>query len=104
MLRRRYEILLPLQYNDGSPVPEADLSQTREEILARFDAVSITPGTVAGIWIHERQRYEDALIRLWVDVEDTPENRQFFVDWKPLLLARFRQLDVYITSLVIDVI
>jgi hypothetical protein len=104
MLRRRYEILLPLQYNDGSPVPDADLNQTREELLAQFNGVSILPGSIAGVWIHEGTRYEDSLVRITVDVEDTPENRQFFVTWKPTLLQRFRQLEIYITSFVIDVI
>lgn len=77
MLRRRYEILLPLQYNDGTPVSAADLNQTREELLAHFGGVSIQPGTVAGIWIHEDTRYEDSLVRITVDVEDIAENRQF---------------------------
>jgi hypothetical protein len=104
MLRRRFEILLPLQYNDGSPVPDADLNQTREELLIRFEGVSVQPGTVAGLWIHEGNRYEDSLVRVTVDVEDTAENRRFFVEWKPTLLQRFRQLDIYITSYLIDVI
>jgi hypothetical protein len=104
MLKRRYEILLPLQYNDGTPVSAADLNQTREELLAHFGGVSIQPGTVAGIWIHEGTRYEDSLVRITVDVEDIAENRQFFIDWKPTLLQRFQQIDLYITSVLIEVI
>lgn len=104
MLRRRYEILLPLQYNDGNPVPIEDLNQTREELLAHCGGISIQPGTIAGIWIHEGRRYEDSLLRITVDVEDIPENRQFFVDWKPTLLQRFQQIEIYITSFLIDVI
>lgn len=104
MLRRRYEILLPLQYNDGNPVPVGDLNQTREELLARFGAISVQPGTISGVWIHEGMRYEDSLVRITVDVEDSPENRQFVVDWKPLLLQRFRQIEIYITSSLIEVI
>jgi hypothetical protein len=104
MLRRRYEILLPLQSNDGSSVPDRDLNQTREELVDRFEAVSVQPGTVAGLWVHEGTRYEDSLVRFTVDVEDTSENRQFFVAWKPILLQRFRQLDIYITSSLIEVI
>jgi hypothetical protein len=104
MQRRRYEVLLPLQYNDGTPVPDSDLNQTREELLTRFEGVSVLPGTVAGIWIAQGTRYEDSLIRVTVDVDDTADNRQFFVDWKPTLLSRFRQLEIYIISYVIDVI
>jgi hypothetical protein len=90
MLRRRYEILLPLQFNDGIPVPDDALHQTREEVVSRFDGVSISPGTITGIWIQEGVRYEDSLVRLVVDVEDTVENRQFFVEWKSTLLQRFQ--------------
>lgn len=104
MQKRRYEILLPLQFNDGSPIPEEAHYLTREELIARFDAVSTYPGTVAGIWVHQGTRYEDSLVRMVVDVEDTPENRQFFVDWKPILRARFQQLEIYFTATVVEVI
>jgi hypothetical protein len=102
MLRRRYEILLPLTHNDGRPVSEAILEQTREELVEEFDGVSVLPGKVAGIWVHEGTRYEDSLVRLSVDVDDTPENRQFFIDWRATLLQRFEQLEIYIASFVID--
>lgn len=104
MPRRRYEIHLPLQFNDGAPVPAEALHETREEVVSQFGAVSVLPGTVAGIWLHQGTRYEDTLVRFCVDVDDTPENRQFFVDWKPVLLQRFQQVEIYITSLAIDVI
>jgi hypothetical protein len=44
------------------------------------------------------------LFRDIVDVEDTAENRQFFVDWKPTSLRRFAQVEIYISSFLIDVI
>jgi hypothetical protein len=37
-------------------------------------------------------------VRLFVDVPDVPQNRQFFVDFKERLKARFRQLDIWITT------
>ncbi len=39
-----------------------------------------------------------------VDVEDTPEDRQFFVEFKVVLLERFEQLEIYIVSYPIDVL
>jgi hypothetical protein len=53
MLKKRYEILLPLKHNDGRPVEEEKLDQTRREIVERFDAVSISPYSVLGIWVHD---------------------------------------------------
>ncbi len=104
MLRRRYEILLPLRHNDGRPVGEDALNETREELLDRFDGVSISPYSILGIWVHEGTRYEDTSVRLTVDVEDTPENRQFFVDWKPVLLQRFEQIEIYIASYPVEIV
>lgn len=37
---RRYEILLPLQFNDGRPVPDALLGETLVELRSRFGAVT----------------------------------------------------------------
>jgi hypothetical protein len=41
MLRRRYEILLPLRHNDGRPVSDDKLNQTREELVNRFEGISV---------------------------------------------------------------
>ena len=104
MQKRRYEMLLPLRYNDGSPIEDEKVYQTREELIARFDAVSLLPGLIQGTWLHEGTRYEDDLRRVVVDVDDTPENRQFFSDYKPILCERFQQLEVYIGSYLIDIV
>ena len=79
MLKRRYEILLPLAHNDKRPVRPEKFRQTRDEIVARFGAISLSPQSILGIWIHEGQRHEDDFMRLVVDVDDTPDNREFFV-------------------------
>jgi hypothetical protein len=89
MQKRRYEIHLPLKYNDGRPISGEAFEQTREELVAHFGGLSLLPESVRGIWINEGTRYEDDLLRFVVDIEDTPENRQFFTAWKPLLLERF---------------
>lgn len=102
MLKRRYEILLPLQFNDGRPVPDELLYETREELHDRFEGVSWFPQPIQGVWSHEGTRYEDSSIRLIVDVEDNIENRQFFVEYKPILLKRFDQLEIYIVSYPIE--
>jgi hypothetical protein len=104
MLKRRYEILLPLTHNDGRPVGDDKLNETREELVERFDGVSVQPESIRGVWLHDGVRYEDTSIRMTVDVEDTPENRQFFIDWKPTLLQRFEQLDIYIVSYPVEII
>jgi hypothetical protein len=104
MLKRRYEILLPLRHNDGRPVSDEALNQTRRDLLDRFEGISVQPAKIAGIWVHQGVLYEDALVRFTVDVDDTPENRQFFLDLKPVLLQRFEQIEIYMVSYAIDVL
>src|SRR5687767_10233041 len=98
MLRRRYEILLPLKHIDGRAVDDQKFDQTAQELAARFSGASFRPQPVHGIWIHNGDHYEDDSVCLTVDVDDTPENRQFFVQFKATLLARFEQLEIYVAS------
>ena len=104
MLRRRYEILLPLRHNDGRSVSDEILNQTREELVERFDGVSVQPQSILGIWVHEGVRHEDTSVRLTVDVEDSSENRLFFIEFKATLLQRFEQIEIYIVSYALDIL
>lgn len=102
--RRRYEILLPVRFNDGQPVPE-DLSvETVLELRQRFGGVSCDTQTIRGMWEHEGQAYRDDLTRVFLDVPDLPETRQFFLEYKERLKARFQQIDIWMTSYPIDVL
>jgi hypothetical protein len=93
----RFEILLPLRYNDGRPVPRELLSDTAFEIQNRFGGASWELQVIEGIWLHQGAQYRDKLNRVFVDVEDTPENRRFFTELKTRLKARFEQLDIWLT-------
>jgi hypothetical protein len=103
-LLRRYEILLPLLYNDGRPVPGTLLAETFAELRERFGAASWETQTVQGQWEQEGAIYLDNLTHFFVDVPDLPEHRAFFKSFKEKLKLRFDQLDVWITSHSVDVI
>ena len=104
MLKRRYEILLPLTHNDNRPVSAEKFYETRNELVSRFGAVSVAPGSVLGEWVHEHQRYEDESLRLVIDVADTSESREFFIEFKQTLCQRFEQIEIYIVSYSIEVL
>ncbi len=101
---RRYELLLPLRYNDGQPVPESLIADTLVELEQRFGAVSSETQVIRGQWPHQGQQYRDELVRVFVDVADTGENREFFVAYKDQLKSRFGQLDIWMTTYLIEVI
>ncbi len=101
---RRFEVLLPLRFNDGTAVPDEAIADTLLELEQRFGAVSCETQTIRGQWRHAGQSYRDDLIRVFVDVADEPESRQFFVEYKERLKARFRQLDIWMTTYLIEVL
>ncbi len=101
---KRFEILLPLQHNDGSPVDATLVNQTWKELVARFQAVTVEPSPLRGVWNHEGREFEDTLIRIVVVTEDSPEVRAFFASFKDTLKVRFEQLDIWITAHPIEIL
>jgi len=101
---RRFEVLLPLRFNDGTAVPDDAIADTLLEIEQRFSAVSCETQTIRGQWRHDGQSYRDDLIRVFVDVADEPETREYFIEFKERLKARFQQLDIWMTTYLIEVL
>jgi hypothetical protein len=50
---RRFEVLLPLKFNDGQQVPDELIGETLLEIRKRFGAVSIETQVIRGQGQHE---------------------------------------------------
>ena len=83
---RRYEVLLPVRFNDGAEVPEELLGEALNEIVAQFNAVSFYKAAVEGRWRHEDAVYRDDLALLVVDVPDTTKNRSSRKNGKNVLI------------------
>jgi hypothetical protein len=92
----RYEVLLPLKFNDGRAVPHELLAQTRAELKERFGAISAESQVIRGE-DEETGSHGDQLIRVFVDVAATEENRHFFENLKERLKERFAQFEIFIT-------
>lgn len=101
---RRFEVLLPLRFNDGSPVPDAAIADTLIELEEQFGAVSCETQTIRGRWRAGGLSYRDDLIRVFVETADTAESREYFVAAKERFKARFQQLDIWLTTYLIEVI
>lgn len=67
---RRFEILLPLRFNDGHPVPDEVIGETLKELRLQFGAVTWETRMVRGQWHHEGQMFEDDSMRVVIDVDD----------------------------------
>ncbi len=101
---RRYEILLPLRFNDGTPVSDELVGEVIVSIRNHFAAASFETQTIRGVWEHEGQPYKDDLVRLFVDVPDTVANREWFLELKERLKRDFQQVDIWIVTHPIEVL
>jgi hypothetical protein len=91
---RRFEILLPLQFNDGREVPPEWLAEAVLEIVENFGAASYETQKVEGHWRHQGIIYRDNLVKIVIDVSDEITNRewmrQYKARWKAKLEGRRR--------------
>ena|SRR2546421_8797136 len=98
MSLRRYEIILPTRFNDGTPIAEENHLWVAELLAAQFGAYTMEPHPIRGVWTHEGMRYEENNLRVWVDVEETPAVESFFAQLKQEIKARFQQIEIWIVS------
>jgi hypothetical protein len=100
---RRFEVLLPLEFNDGQPVPGEWLAEAVLEVVDRFGAASYETQKVEGHWRHGGVMYRDNLVRLVVDVPDRVKNRKWMKGFKGRWKKRLKQIDLWMVSYRIDV-
>lgn len=101
---RRFEILLPLRFNDGRAVPGELIAETLIELEQQFGAVSSETQTIQGRWRSEGTPFRDDLTKVFVDAPDTAASLDFFRQLKETLKGRFQQIDIWVTSYPIEVI
>ena len=100
---RRFEILLPLQLNDGREIPSDLLADAVFEIVENFGAVSYETQKVEGHWRHEGVMYRDDLVKIVIDVADDSANREWMRAYKGRWKEKLEQLELWLVSYTIDV-
>lgn len=95
----RCEIVLPKKYNDGSDVEPQAYKITWDELVDRFGGVTANEAT--GGWSRFGKVYEEENHVYKVDfcINVARSQLKFLEkEYKQILKARFRQLDIYIIS------
>ena len=100
---RRFEVLLPLQFNDGREVPSEWLAEAVLEVVDHFGAASYETQKVEGHWRASGILYRDNLVRIVVDVPDSADNRLWMKDFKARWKERLEQLDLWMVSYQVEV-
>lgn len=96
---KRYEIYLPLKYNDGKDVEAAKIKQIREELIARFGALTVSSlsAPYQGSWKYGGVEFIDDIIKFEIITMDDRKTEAFFKRFKVRLKKLLLQIDILIT-------
>lgn len=100
---RRFEILLPLQFNDGRDIPSEWLAEATLEVVDHFGSASYETQKVEGQWRSSGVLYRDNLVKIVVDVPDLVENRDWMKLFKAKWKDRLKQIDLWMISSEIEI-
>lgn len=99
---RRFEVLLPLQFNDGRDESADLLAEAVLEIVGHFGAVSYETQKVEGHWRHGVM-YRDNLVRLVIDAPDSAKSRRWMREFKGRWKERLEQVELWMVSYRIEI-
>jgi len=103
---RKYEIYLPLKYNNGEPIESVKISDICDELAEAFGAITVSPLTAPhqGRWKYGGVEFIDDIIKIEIVTKSDRVTRQFFKTFKERLKKSLRQIDILITTHGIQVI
>lgn len=96
---QKYEIYLPLKYNDGREIEPAKIKQIREELIAVFGAITVSAlsAPFQGTWRYGGVQFIDDVIKVEVIVAGDLATNRFFRKYKQHLKRLLHQFDILIT-------
>jgi hypothetical protein len=97
---RRYDVYLPLAFNDARPIPKALFASVEDRWLTRFGGLTSQEQEfpLKGIWKRERQLYRDQVVVFsTIDVRRRGST-SFVKTLKAALLKDFEQIEILITE------
>ena len=100
---RRFEVLLPLQFNDGSDVPAELLAEAVLEIVDHFGAASYETQKVEGHWRHGGVLIRDNLVKIVIDTPDSLSNRRWMKQYKDRWRSKLEQTELWMVSYAVEV-
>ncbi len=96
---KKYEIYLPLKYNDGKEIEPGKIKQAREELIAVFGALTVSSLSVPyqGSWKYGGVTFIDDIIKIEIITADDKKAEKFFRGFKEHLKRFLKQIDILIT-------
>ncbi len=93
---KEYDIFIPLQYNDGSPIDGARLTDLQVRLLEYFNGVTFFPQVNEGLWRMGDVTYRDQIVIYRVVTSKERAARKFLKQLKEELKRTLRQEEIFI--------
>lgn len=96
---KKYEIYLPLKYNDGKKIESEKLKEIRQQLMAVFDGITLSSMSAPyeGTWRSAGVEFKDNIIRIEIITTEDPDSLRYFKNFKRQLKRNLRQIDILIT-------
>jgi hypothetical protein len=95
---KEYEIYLPLNYNDGSRVPDGEIERVGEKLLEFFDGLTLFPQPNRGVWRMANVTFRDEIVIFRVLTAKPRSARMFLKKLKARLKKDFQQEEILIVE------
>ena len=102
----RYEVYLPLRYNNQLEIEPKKFEEVTTILFRRFRGVTWIPREfpLKGLWQGRDREYQDEVVIFIVLDFSGEENREFMLQYKEDLKKSFAQEEILITSPAIEVL
>jgi len=97
---KKYEIYLPLKYNDGTRIEAKKINRIREELVDVFGArtVSSQAAPYQGAWTYRGIDIIEDIIKIEIIARADQKTQKFFRQFKERLKRLLKQIDVLIIA------
>lgn len=103
---RKYEIYLPLKYNDGKAIESEKIVRVWDELADVFGGITVSPlsAPYQGRWKYGGVEYIDEIIKIEIVAVNDRAAKKFLKAFKERLKESLQQIDILITTHGIQVI
>jgi hypothetical protein len=97
---KKYEIYLPLKYNDDREIEPEKIKQIREERIAVFGVLTVSSQSAPyqGRWKYGGVDFIDDIIKIEIITGANRKTERFFKEFKERLKRLLKQVDILITA------
>ena len=95
---KEYDIYIPLNYNDGTPIEARKYQQLQRRLLDHFGGVTFFPQPNKGLWKMADITYRDEIVIYRVITSDARKARQILKALKDRLRTDFKQEEILIVE------